>query len=114
AREQLQSSASSGNLGGRRCRRPHTLAEEPRLMFGWFQPTCPVPPVEKVWIEQRMAWLADEFGLQRFKDAVVTLPTPEFFPDPYEGSENDARQVFSRVCGYMGVDVGRIELGFFT
>jgi hypothetical protein len=83
-------------------------------MFGWFQPRCPVPPEEKGWVDQRTRWLAAQFGLERARSAVVVLPTEEFFPDPYRGTEEDARVMFRRVCGYMGVDPGPLELAFYT
>jgi HEAT repeat protein len=82
-------------------------------MFDWFRPRCPVDPPDKVWIEQRMTWLAHVLGLERCRDAQVVLPTPEFFPDPYNGEEDDVRPLLNRVCGYMGVDPARFDLGFF-
>jgi hypothetical protein len=82
-------------------------------MFGWLRPKSPLDPPEKLWIEQRMSWLAHTFGVRRLREATVVLPTPEFFPDPYRGAEADVRALFGRVCGYMGIDPGRADLGFF-
>ncbi len=33
------------------------------MLFGWFAPAAPVGPRQKAWVEVRMGWLADEFGL---------------------------------------------------
>jgi HEAT repeat protein len=82
-------------------------------MFGWFRPRCPVDPPDKVWIERRMTWLAHVLGLERCRDSQVVLLTTEFFPDPYNGEESEVRPLLNRVCGYMGVDPGRFDLGFF-
>src|SRR5437588_162542 len=82
-------------------------------MFGWFRPRCPVDPPDKVWIERRMTWLARVLGIERCLDAQVVLPTPKFFPDPYDGEEADVRPLLDRVCCYMGVDPGRFDLHFF-
>src|SRR5262245_39525918 len=82
-------------------------------MFDWFRPRCPVDPPDKVWIERRMTWLAHVLGIRRCRDAQVELPTPHYFPDPYGGKEADVRPLLDRVCGYMGVDSGRIDLQFF-
>jgi HEAT repeat protein len=82
-------------------------------MFGWLRPKSPLDPPEKLWIEQRMSWLANTFGVRRLREATVVLPTPEFFPDPYRGADADVRALFGRVCGYMGIDPGRADLGFF-
>src|SRR5437016_2234837 len=84
------------------------------VMFGWFRPRCPVGPREKAWTEGRWRWLAGEFGLERLRGLPVILPTPEFFPDPYAGTEADGRALFDRVCRYLGVDPGPLELAFYT
>lgn len=60
-------------------------------MFGWFRPTCPVDPRAKNWIETRLAWLADEFGLDVFTRRSIILPLQEYFPDNYDGSEAAAK-----------------------
>jgi hypothetical protein len=82
-------------------------------MFRWFQPPCPVNSREKAWIERRLSWLTSVFGLQRLRQAVVILPTPEFFPEPYDATEADVRVMLDRVCIYMGIAPERVELSFF-
>jgi HEAT repeat protein len=81
-------------------------------MFDWFKPRCPAATIEKVWAEKRMAWLAQVLGFSRMQTAEVILPTPEFFPDTYRGTEEDAQALLDRVCGYMGAEPGRVELEF--
>ncbi|MCE9562732.1 MAG: hypothetical protein K8U57_11855 [Planctomycetes bacterium] len=44
----------------------------------------------------------------------VVLPTPEFFPDPYDGSREAAAAIFDRVCRYMEVDRNRVALAWFV
>src|SRR5262245_31383745 len=81
-------------------------------MRRWFRPKCPIGPVEKDWIEERMAWLTRQFGLERLKDVRVILPTAEFFPERYEGRHQDVRVLLRRVCRYMDVDPDPIQLEF--
>jgi hypothetical protein len=83
-------------------------------MFGLFRPTCPVEAPVKAWLETRAAWLLQEFGPERLLRRPVILPTPEFFPDEYDGSDEAVRRMFERVCGYMGVDPDPIELEFYS
>jgi hypothetical protein len=84
-------------------------------MFGWLFPArCPVSPNEKAWVEHRTRWLAQEFGLERMLRARVILPTPEFFPDPYQATESDGRRLFERVCGYLGMQPGSVPLEFYA
>jgi hypothetical protein len=80
----------------------------------WLRPRCPVDVAQQQWIESRWQWLATEFGGSILREGPVVLPTVEYFPDPYRGTEDDARTVFERVCGYMRVDPGRIHLGFYS
>ena len=81
-------------------------------MFGWFQPTCPCDPSAKQWVEDRLKWLADQFGLHILLERPMILPTDEFFPDPYDGSNEAVQRMFRCVCGYMEVDADTIELKF--
>ncbi|MGH9942601.1 MAG: hypothetical protein ACRD9R_09645 [Pyrinomonadaceae bacterium] len=82
--------------------------------MNWFTPKCPVAPDEKSWLDESMLWLLDEFGADTLRNAVVVLPTEEFFPDPYSGEEEDVWLLVSRVCGYMGVDPDRLELELYA
>lgn len=84
-------------------------------MFGWFRskPECPIDSTTRRWIDERWTWLEDQFGLQRLRETTVILPRPEFFPDPYHGTEEDVRRMLERVCQYMGVDPTRIELSLY-
>ena len=79
-------------------------------MFGWFKPSCPLGTHDKVWVERRMLWLADQFGIDRLLNARVVLPTDEFFPDPYAGDWPSARLCLERMCRYMGVPPTAIRL----
>lgn len=84
-------------------------------MLGWlFRPACPCDPAAKAWVEERLAWLAEEFDDSAFSGRRVVLPTPEFFPDPYDGSKKAARRMFDRVCEYMDVVPDLVALKFVS
>ena len=80
----------------------------------WFTPKCPVEAEDKVWLEDSMLWLSEEFGSDTLRDVAVVLPTDEFFPEPFSEDEDDVQILVDRVCGYMGVNPDRVELEFFT
>jgi len=82
-------------------------------MFGWFAPSCPCDPAAKRWMEDRLKWLAKQFGLHILLEAPVILPTAEFFPDPWDGSPKAVRRMFRRVCGYMHVNPDHMDLTLF-
>ena len=83
-------------------------------MVGWFQPRCPVDAAAKQWIEDRLQWLAQEFGRDTFTRRAVILPTNEFFPDPIDGTKASVRKLLDQVCLFMDVDPGRVALDLFT
>ena len=82
-------------------------------MLGWFRPTCPVDANAKRWLEERLGWVCQQFPDNVFHERGMILPTDEFFPDPYDGSQNVAWSILNRVCRYMGVDHARVTLKFF-
>jgi hypothetical protein len=57
----------------------------------------------KAWVEKRLRWLSEEFDDHAFNGRPLVFPTPEFFPDPYDGSRRAVRNLLDRVCGYMDV-----------
>lgn len=79
----------------------------------WFTPKCPVEADDKLWLEESMEWLLEEFGCDTFRAVTVVLPTDEFFPDEYAGDEEDAQFLIERVCGYMNVNPDLLEVEFF-
>jgi hypothetical protein len=82
-------------------------------MAKWFTPQCPVNDEQKVWLENGGAWLIREFSIQ-VSQVTVVLPTPEFFPDPYRGEEEDVDNLLIRVCSYMGVSRDRLSVELFS
>jgi hypothetical protein len=78
-------------------------------MAWWGRPKCPVRAEEQVWIEESLDWLVSSFGSDVLECPVV-LPSAEFFPPGYAGSEADVRAVFETVAGLVGVPVERVVL----
>jgi hypothetical protein len=83
-------------------------------MLGWFRPICPCDPAAKKWVEDRLRWLSNQFGLHLLIERPIILPIEEFFPDPWDGSTKAVNRMFRRVCKYMGVDPDSIELVLFN
>src|SRR5437660_1152683 len=83
-------------------------------MFGWFRPVCPCDPAAKRWVEDRLQWLSRQFGLHILLERPIILPTPEFFPDPWDGSPQAVLRMFRRVCRYMEVKPNAVDMELFT
>ena len=80
-------------------------------MLDWlFRPSCPCDAAAKAWVETRLDWLAGEFDDSAFTGRRVVLPTPEFFPDVYDGSKKSVRKLLDRVCDFMDVIADLVEL----
>jgi hypothetical protein len=79
-------------------------------MFGLFGPKCPLETRDKTWVEWRLEWLADHFGLDRMRTARVILPTEEFFPARLAGDRAGAAACLELMCGYMRIDPAAVTL----
>jgi hypothetical protein len=75
----------------------------------WFKARCPVGQVEDEWITSSMRWLAAEFGPVPLRRPVV-LPTDDFFPGGYRGTEADVQAVFQRLGVFMRLNLAPIRL----
>lgn len=82
--------------------------------MSWFTPKCSVSAEEKEWLESAFLWLIEELSPEILLSVEVILPTEEFFPDPFSGSETDIRRMVDRVCDYMDVDPDLVDIRFFT
>ncbi|MGO9775315.1 MAG: hypothetical protein ACLPM3_01855 [Terracidiphilus sp.] len=78
-------------------------------MFG-LRPKLPVTEEERLWVDEGFRRLSRMLGSSRLQNAAVILPTDEFFPDPWDGSEDALKALFRRVCNYMGVNSSKVEL----
>lgn len=85
-------------------------------MFGWFKSKvdCPVDSVKREFLEAGWEVLEAAFGFERVRKSPLILPTEEYFPDPYSGTEDDVEAILNRVCQYMDVDPRRVKLAYFS
>lgn len=82
-------------------------------MLGLTQPKLPINSEERSWIDQTFVHLADILGAQRLLHSRVMLPTPEHFPDAYDGSEAALQLMFKRVAPAMLVDPSAVDVTIF-
>ncbi len=83
-------------------------------MFGWSKPTCTLDTLTRRWLEERWRWLKDQFGVDVVLDAPHVLPTPEYFPDQYDGGDDAVLVMTRRVCQYMSVPEDLVDFRFFS
>jgi hypothetical protein len=85
----------------------HQLEGMKTMPFGSAK--CPVTKEDKRWIEEAMLWFVDQLGSKALCQAEVILPTEEYFPDKYLGTQISAEKVVWRVCDYMGIDPSTVQ-----
>jgi len=81
-------------------------------MFG-FSSKLPVTDEQRQWVDEGFSRPEQMLGRRRMLEAVVILPTAEYFPDPYDKSQAAGERLFQRVCTYMRVDRSDIEFQIF-
>jgi hypothetical protein len=79
-------------------------------MFNWLPSTCPCHPVEKAWIESRLAWLCREFSVNVFNERATILPVRDFFPDRYNPSPRGVDALVEQACRYMEVPAQTVSV----
>jgi hypothetical protein len=91
----------------------HTTRWYKERMFGLGRAKLPIAEEDRLWIDRSLARLAGLLGIQRMRQAVVMLPTPEHFPDRFDGTDKALDVMFRRVAERMEVDPDTIELEIF-
>lgn len=80
-------------------------------MLDWlFPPACPCDPAAKAWVEERLAWLDDQFADSAFTGRRVVLPTAACFPDYYPPNLVGVRRLVEQVCDYMDVEPYLVDI----
>src|SRR5207248_7953949 len=83
-------------------------------MFGWFTSSSGPTAEQRAWADARIAWVLEQFGRDCVRKCPAVVPTPEFFPDAFQGREEDVAPMLRRVCGYMSVDPKRVQLYLYS
>lgn len=72
----------------------------------------PVDEATREWIDEQTEWLREKLGIGDLADIEIIEPTPQYFPDEWDGSPESGQGMFRRLCEYAGVDAARVELAF--
>lgn len=78
-----------------------------------FSPKLPVSDQDRLWVNEGFRRLEKMLGRRRLLEATVVLPAAEHFPDPYDKTPEAVEKLFCRVCSFMQVDRGSIDLEIF-
>lgn len=78
-----------------------------------FSAKLPISDEDRQWTDEGFRRLERLVGRRRMLEAKVVLPTAGDFPDPYDKAALAAERLFHRVCAYMQVSGGRVQLEIF-
>lgn len=77
-----------------------------------FPPKLVVTETSKLWVEARLTWLGEQFGWDPVRRITIE-PTQRYFPKEWLGTLEEVTKLFPKLCGYMDINPGRLELQFF-
>lgn len=83
-------------------------------MWPWPNHECPLDSTTREWVDRRWRWLTEEFGSDVLLDTPNVLPTPEFFPDEYDRTDDAVLVLGRRVCRYMSVPEDLVDFEFYS
>jgi hypothetical protein len=83
-------------------------------MFGFGKAQLPITLEQKDWVDKSLVRLATLVGANHLTDGELVLPTSEYFPDPYDRSEEALRLIFERVARLMHIDPADIDVTMFA
>ncbi len=77
-------------------------------MFGFFKTKPPIGPLEKAWTENRMQWLAQEFGIARLLETPTLVPDYAGIPDATNYDE--AMELLDFLRAWIKIDATNVRL----
>ena len=72
---------------------------------------CPVGEEDQAWIEKSLYWFTTQFGYDPVQRRTI-VPTPDFVPAGYTGTDDEVRRLFALACPVMGTSADRVALRF--
>lgn len=86
-------------------------------MFSFFKHKknkCPIPEDTRIWMENALIWLINQFREEKILTVKTLLPVQEDFPVQFNGTEQMAYDILAIVAQQMDVDTNRINLDFYN
>jgi hypothetical protein len=83
-------------------------------MFWNRKKKLPITKGDKVWIDDYLNWLRDEFGNAHFMSMRTVTPTKHFYDRTFDGTEKDAEYILKRTMELMQIKDVDIKLTFFA
>jgi hypothetical protein len=79
-------------------------------MFSLLRRKPPLEAREKAWVETRLHYLTDYWGLEQLLNAKTILPTEEHFPEIVEGEQDTPQKLVVRIIDQFPITATDIQL----
>nr|WP_293303909.1 hypothetical protein [Allomuricauda sp.] len=83
-------------------------------MFWNKKNKLPITDEDKVWVDEELNWLRNEFGEEYFMETRTVTPTKDFYARTFDGTEKDAEFILERTIELMDIRDVKITLDFFS
>lgn len=83
-----------------------------RILRKCTRPRRPCSEQDKAWIESQFLWLKSQLGLEPLHRPTL-LPTREFFPIQWRGTEDESNTLIDTLCEYMKIGRDEINVTYF-
>ena len=82
-------------------------------MFWNRKKKLPISEEDKIWIDEDLNWIKNEFGLDHFMEIRTVTPTKNFYERDFDGTFNDAEFILERTKELMNIQNVDMRLEFF-
>jgi hypothetical protein len=83
-------------------------------MFWNRKKKLPITEGDKIWVDEYLNWLRNEFGNEHFLGIKTITPTKTFYDRTFDGTEEDAEFILKRTMELMKIKDVDIKLKFFS
>lgn len=82
--------------------------------FGKKKIVCPINEETRIWIENSLIWLINQFGDEKLINKKTLTPEKTFFPINFDGSKNVVFTLLPILCKQMEIEVDNIQIDFYN
>jgi hypothetical protein len=74
---------------------------------------CPIQEETRVWLENALIWLINQFGLNKLINKKILLPEKEYFPINFDGLQHIVYEILPILCEQMEINIKDIQIDFY-
>lgn len=82
-------------------------------LFNKKDPKCPIDDKTRIWMEDALIWLINQFGEEKILSTQTLTPTKDFFPTHFDGTDTVAIGILPIVAQQMDVNPNNIKIEFY-